>query len=89
MKKWLKLLRNTVSRSLAVKMLLSVNGMSLSSKIPDWVRQEFYALLFVHGTTRQRMVDTADMSVHEEEINKVVSQIGVTIDILWNYCFKR
>ena len=37
-------------------------NMTLRSKTPDLVRQEFYALLFVHGAIRKLMADAADVS---------------------------
>jgi len=42
-------------------------NMTLRSKTPDLVRQEFYALLFVHGAIRKLMVDAADTSAQAVE----------------------
>jgi len=49
-----------------LKVHLNAN-MSLRSKTPDLVRQEFYALLFVHGAIRKLMVDAASASTHAAE----------------------
>ena len=42
-------------------------NMSLRSKTPDLVRQEFYALLLVHGVIRKLMTDAAGASTHAAE----------------------
>ena len=42
-------------------------NMSLRSKRPDLVRQEFYAMLFVHGIIRKLMLQAADMTAHTAE----------------------
>jgi hypothetical protein len=42
-------------------------NMTLRSKTPDLVRQEFYALLFVHGSIRKLMADAANASAQMAE----------------------
>jgi len=42
-------------------------NMSLRSKTPDLVRQEFYALLFVHGAIRRLMTEAAGTTKHAAE----------------------
>jgi hypothetical protein len=49
-----------------LKVYLNEN-MGLRSKTPDLVRQEFYALLFVHGAIRKLMVDAASTTIHVAE----------------------